>query len=579
MSKIGYTDRPVEQLDEDSFGIKTYIDGLCEFIVSCDTPMTISIQGDWGSGKTSMMNMIKKVVDDQVHTIWFNTWQYSQFNMGQELCISFLENLIGKLHSKAENRNEKILESSLKILKIGAKTALSAIGLDGGAVVDVFNKEAADLAKAVSDLKDAFQECVDDKLKEVKKDRVVIFVDDLDRLNPAKAVELLEVLKVFLDCKNCVFILAVDYNVVTAGVRQKFGDMVGDEKGKSFFDKIIQLPFKMPVAHYDIKKYIKDMLQKMDICTDARTIKDYQRLIRSSIGFNPRSIKRLFNTYQLLNIISKTNDANINESVRQRLLFATICMQMSLDHLYSMIVSCSRSDELTSKVLLSLTDPDLVRDYDELPEELGLLDADKKIDEAKLSKTCSFMKAFVDAVDLDKSKELSETEIDNLKEILSFSSVTSVVEVANDTGESVEEHKLRHRNRHIIDEVDARLLDTIGDFLIWQPRKARGEVKLSDVSSYIDTLSAKGTPYTFEFYITSKGPDMFGFSMKLYSQAFPQRLVEEFGKNPLERDTLPVMDEMGFCYIGMEVPVCDSVGRITAEVQTAHDKLKEKALI
>jgi hypothetical protein len=317
----------------------------------------------------------------------------------------------------------------------------------------------------------------------------------------------------------------------------------------------------------------------MDICTDTRTIKDYQRLIRSSIGFNPRSIKRLFNTYQLLNIISKTDDANINESVRQRLLFATICMQMSLDHLYAMIVSCSRSDELTGKVLLSLTDPDIVRDYDELPEELGLLDTDKKIDEAKLAKTCSFMRAFVDAVDLDKSKELSDAEIENLKEILSFSSVTSVVEAAHDNGESAEEQKLRHRNRHIIDEVDARLLDTIGDFLIWQPRKARGEVKLSDVSSYIDTPSVKGTPYTFEFYITSKGPDIFGFSIKLYSQAFPQRLIEEFGKNPLDRDTMPVMDEMGFCYIGMEVPVCDAAARITAEVQAAHDKLKEKGLI
>ncbi|MDD4544159.1 MAG: P-loop NTPase fold protein, partial [Clostridia bacterium] len=54
MSKMGYTDKPVEKLTEDSFGIKTYINGLCQFIVSCDTPMTISIQGDWGSGKTSM---------------------------------------------------------------------------------------------------------------------------------------------------------------------------------------------------------------------------------------------------------------------------------------------------------------------------------------------------------------------------------------------------------------------------------------------------------------------------------------------------------------------------------------------
>ncbi|HQO70658.1 MAG TPA: P-loop NTPase fold protein, partial [Clostridia bacterium] len=115
MSRIGYTDKPVEKLTEDSFGIRTYISGLCQFIVSCDTPMTISIQGDWGSGKTSMMNMIKQEVEAKVYPIWFNTWQYSQFNMGNDLCISFLENLITKLHSKAENRTSKILETSLKI--------------------------------------------------------------------------------------------------------------------------------------------------------------------------------------------------------------------------------------------------------------------------------------------------------------------------------------------------------------------------------------------------------------------------------------------------------------------------------
>ena len=231
MSKMGYTDKPVEKLTEDSFGIKTYINGLCQFIVSCDTPMTISIQGDWGSGKTSMMSMIKKEIDDKVYPIWFNTWQYSQFNMGKDLCVSFLENLITKLHSKAENRTTKILEASLRFLKIGAKTAISTVGLDGGAIVDVFNKEDADIAKAVSDLKDAFQDSVNDKLKESKKDRVVIFVDDLDRLNPAKAVELLEVLKVFLDCENCVFILAVDYSVVTAGVIQIFCFLVDVDKG------------------------------------------------------------------------------------------------------------------------------------------------------------------------------------------------------------------------------------------------------------------------------------------------------------------------------------------------------------
>lgn len=74
---------------------------------------------------------------------------------------------------------------------------------------------------------------------------------------------MLEVLKLFLDCDRCVFVLAVDYEVVTLGIKQKFGNDVSKEKGRSFFDKIIQLPFKVPVANYDIHKYVRDMMQQI----------------------------------------------------------------------------------------------------------------------------------------------------------------------------------------------------------------------------------------------------------------------------------------------------------------------------
>ncbi len=57
---FGNTDKPIEKTVNDTFGIRSYVDGLCRFILNCDTPMTISIQGDWGSGKTSMMNMIER---------------------------------------------------------------------------------------------------------------------------------------------------------------------------------------------------------------------------------------------------------------------------------------------------------------------------------------------------------------------------------------------------------------------------------------------------------------------------------------------------------------------------------------
>ena len=57
---ISVTDLPAY---EDEFDIKHYINGLANFIKSCETPLTIAIQGEWGSGKTSIMNMVREQLD------------------------------------------------------------------------------------------------------------------------------------------------------------------------------------------------------------------------------------------------------------------------------------------------------------------------------------------------------------------------------------------------------------------------------------------------------------------------------------------------------------------------------------
>ena len=99
--KRGCTDKPVGTVNEDCFNVKTYVDGLCDFIRTCETPMTISIQGDWGSGKTSMMNMIKEKMEEEVFPIWFNTWQFSQFDLGNGLVFSMMEVLLNELGGEA----------------------------------------------------------------------------------------------------------------------------------------------------------------------------------------------------------------------------------------------------------------------------------------------------------------------------------------------------------------------------------------------------------------------------------------------------------------------------------------------
>ena len=92
--------------------------------------------------------------------------------------------------------------------------------------------------------------------------RVVIFVDDLDRIPPAMALELLEAIKNFMDVPGSIFVMALDYEVVQRGMVEKLGIDLQKTSGKAFFDKMIQLPFVVPTTSYELDEYILDLLQR-----------------------------------------------------------------------------------------------------------------------------------------------------------------------------------------------------------------------------------------------------------------------------------------------------------------------------
>ena len=62
--------------EADLLGIKKYTDGVSNFIMNCETPMTIAIQGGWGTGKSSIMKQVQESLkEDSVEIVEFNTWQ------------------------------------------------------------------------------------------------------------------------------------------------------------------------------------------------------------------------------------------------------------------------------------------------------------------------------------------------------------------------------------------------------------------------------------------------------------------------------------------------------------------------
>ena len=427
----GYTDTPVEGFEKDLMDVKVYVESLSEFILDCDTPMTIAIQGDWGSGKTSMLNMIKQKIADKVIPIWFNTWQYSQFEMASYLSISLLSNFLEKIGAEKESKN--FLKNIAKGAMTFTKTATVVVTeqILGETVAGNLNEKFSetgtqDVSKSLEELRDKIQEAVNAKLKSSKKSRIVVFVDDLDRLAPEKAVELLEVLKVFMDVPNCVFVLAVDYAVVTQGLEKKYGVGIGHSKGRSFFDKIIQLPFAIPIGQYNISAYIQNLLSNMNIVCTEKDIDVYRDLVDSSIGCNPRSMKRLFNSFILLNTVASKkgmyNDGDgVKEKDKQLILFSALCLQMAFQEIYEIMI----------KKIYELDDGFLegIKDFEKLKTDITFEEIRTAIpvkEDLYYRKINEFMELFYNCLQLDDDKlNLSDHEIDNLKNILSFSSITS----------------------------------------------------------------------------------------------------------------------------------------------------------
>lgn len=540
MKKMGYPDKPVASITEDLFNVEVYVNALCSFIRSCETPMTISIQGDWGSGKTSMMNMMRANMQGAVWPVWFNTWQFSQFDMGNSLAFSMMDVLLSGLGCEQDVR-QKILMGlrgfGRKALKVATDHVIG--GETAGMVGELLSDGEVDFASEIIELKSKFQKAVDNKLQKENRDRVVVFVDDLDRLQPSKAVELLEVLKLFLDCEKCVFILAVDYEVVTLGIKQKFGADVSEEKGRSFFDKIIQLPFKMPVASYDIHRYVKGMMQRINVSTDEREVNRFYNLIQTSIGFNPRSMKRLFNTFELLDIVTESTVSNIDDSVRKRVLFAIICTQMCFEKLYLYFTS-TRMDE---DAFASLRDETTV--VSALKEIYGIDPTDPVLPE--IDRAQKFMPYFIDALQVDTDDSLSEEELSYFRTILKCSVVTSVNASSEDSDENAQEWDYRNKNKDIVKETATKLAD-IGTFKPWMPRKERDGVRFSDISGWHTWSTELGFDCTIEYYLSRISEFIIGVSVFVSlsnGKGMENTFFDAMGVNPLKLSVSPVKEDWG----------------------------------
>ena len=346
-------DQPAKA-DEDRLNMTAYAVALTQFISNAQSPLTIALQGEWGSGKTSLMNALKASLVDKNGApylgVWINTWQYALMSDSEEAIKSILLGIIGQISLAAKTSSDERVPLFKKIARIGGGVASDLFkkysGVDAERVLKELSSSNVALDKSgVEELKKELGHLVEKALDNNKGKRgCLFFIDDLDRIDPPVAVQILELLKNIFDLEKCIFVLAIDYGVVVKGLKPKFGAMTpeNEREFRSFFDKIIQLPFSMPVSSYKIDDFLMASLREIGYLDEkeerdktlCEAITDYAL---QSVGTNPRSLKRLINYLSLIKlIIAETNDKqdDADFAAWKDILFALVSLQIQYPKVY-----------------------------------------------------------------------------------------------------------------------------------------------------------------------------------------------------------------------------------------------------
>ena len=347
------TDKPIAKLEQDSLNIQKYANSLSKFIRNSDTPITIGLQGEWGTGKTSLMSLLlenfnKDGEKREIATSWVNTWEYSLFKGASETTPAVLSGMLEKLRDENKDiwtikdvATDKVKKATKFLSGLANQVIAKQTGLNiKDAASDSFTeKNIAQIVEIKNLIASIINELIEHSENKIKK--VVFFVDDLDRIPPTDAVEVLESLKNIFDIPNCVFILAIDYDVVVKGLESKFGKKTkeNEREFRSFFDKIIQVPFTMPVGAYDITTFLKTKLKDLGVeqVFIEASIGQITKIVRYTIGNNPRSLKRYLNTFSLINQIMDDDEDSEKDNNNIILLFAVLGIQVSYPQIFRLL--------------------------------------------------------------------------------------------------------------------------------------------------------------------------------------------------------------------------------------------------
>lgn len=271
------TDNPFEQ---DRFNRISDIENLSDLVSNVQTPFVISVNGKWGTGKSTLVKMWRSHLEKQgILTCYFDAWACDYI---EDPLIPILGELSKLVESKkcseswpveswekAKRASRYIFNKGLPvlakvatygILDLDEKSMESAYGKFSEAIV----KDALENYLQQANVLAEFKENLSTYVKSVGQGapdnaRVIFFIDELDRCRPSFALEIFERIKHVFDLEGVVFVLVNDRQQLEGSVRQIYGNEI-DSAG--YLRKFIDVEYQLPKV--DLEPFIESVFNELD---------------------------------------------------------------------------------------------------------------------------------------------------------------------------------------------------------------------------------------------------------------------------------------------------------------------------